>query len=127
MTESIVERPFTSLSGCLYAAHGAYMIVAGFALAVFCWLLPGLLLKVVGSGVIDPDEVPALAQGVLEHRDLLPLLAIPVIVFGIVVVNKVRFRWVWIVLGLLSMAVPAVLLIYTFVASIGLLYQSHPL
>ncbi len=37
------QKPLASLSGCLFAAHGLYTIVAGVALAAFGWILPTLL------------------------------------------------------------------------------------
>ncbi len=118
------SRPFGTLSGCLYAAHGAYLIVAGLFLAAFSWIIPILLIKVVNSGVVEQRHLPDLARGVLEHRALMPLLALPCIVFGLLLVNKVPSRSVWLVLGLLSTAIPAGLLIYTFVVTIGLLYRA---
>ena len=125
--DSIAQRPLSSLSGCLYTAHGAYLILGGFVLAVFCWLIPALLIKVTRSDVVDPDQLPRIARLVLEQRQLLPLLALPVIVFGLIVVNRVRFRALWVVLGLVWMLLPAVLLIFTFVVTIGLLYQPQEL
>ncbi len=125
--ESIAERPFNTLSGCLYTAHGAYLILAGLILAIFCWFVPSLLIKIVGSGVVDESKLPKIAHDVLEHRDWLPLLALPVIVFGLIVLNKVPPRWLWLVLGFVSMLLPAGLLIYTFVVSMGLLYQVQEL
>ncbi len=116
-------RPSQSVSGCLYAAHGAYMILAGLLLAVMCWLIPSLLAKVADSDVVDPDQLPALARWVLDTGDLMPLLALPVIVFGLIAVNKVRWPLLWVILGMVSMLLPAALLVYTFVVTIGLLYQ----
>ena len=116
-------RPSQSVSGCLYAAHGAYMILAGLLLAVMCWLIPSLLVKVADSDVVDPDQLPALARWVLGTGDLMPLLALPVIVFGLIAVNKVRWPLLWVILGMVSMVLPAALLVYTFVVTIGLLYQ----
>ncbi len=116
-------RPSQSVSGCLYAAHGAYMILAGLILAVMCWLIPRLLAKVADSDVVDPDQLPALARWVLETGDLMPLLTLPVIVFGLIAVNKVRWPLLWVILGMVSMLLPAALLVYTFVVTIGLLYQ----
>ncbi len=125
--ESVASRPFGTLSGCLYAAHGAYLIIAGLFLALFSWLIPQLLIKVVTSEVVDARDLPDVARGVLEHRALMPLLALPVVVFGLLLVNKVPSRSVWLVMGLLSTLLPAGLLIYTFVVTIAILYRGPAL
>ena len=105
-------------------AHGVYLIGAGSILAVMCWLIPKLLVKVVESDIVGIEQVPPLARWVLEHRDLMPLMALPAVVLGFVELNKkMPLRILWTLLGLLAMLAPAGLLIYTFVVSIGLLYQ----
>lgn len=120
-------RPLSSLKGWLYAAHGIYLILAGLALAVFCWLIPTLLDKVVSPDVIDPGQVPALARGVIEHRALMPLTALPAVLLGVASVSKVPLRWLWVALGLLSLLAPTVILLYTFVVTVGQLYREQPL
>lgn len=120
---SLVDSPFHSVSGCLYAAHGAYMVLAGLVLAVFSWLIPSLLVKIVTSDVVDRSRLPAAAGAVLDHRRFLPLLGVPVIVFGLILLNRVPPRWLWLVLGFLATLLPAALLIYVFVVSIGMLYR----
>jgi hypothetical protein len=100
-----------------------YLILAGGALGFLSWFIPSMLVKVVNSDVIDPRSVPETARQVIAHRDSMPLLGLPVIIFGLMVINKVPWRWLWVLLGLLSMLLPMVLLIYTFIATIGLLYQ----
>jgi hypothetical protein len=103
------------------------MIVAGAAVALMSWLIPSLLAKVVASDVIDPKDVSATARQVIELRALMPLLGLPSVVLGIVVLRKVPLRWLWTALGLLSTVLPMVLLVYVFVATIGLLYQPQDL
>lgn len=116
-----------TVSGCLYAAHGVYMIGAGLALAVFCWLIPMLLVKVTSSEVVEVERLSPTARWVLDYHDLMPLMAIPVIVLGVVALNKVPLRLLWTILGVIALLVPAALLIYTFVATIALLYDPAPL
>ena len=117
----------TSLVGCLHAAHGAYMIATGLGLGLFAWILPTLLVKVVDSGVIDPTVVPRIARQVIDHRHVMPLVAIPVIVFGLMGIKRVPPAWLWVVLGYVSLLAPAIVLVYTFVVTIGLLYRYTPL
>jgi hypothetical protein len=120
---SSAERPLASLKGCLYVAHGAYLILAGLAIGVFCWVIPYLLQSVTASDLIDPDDVRPLARWVLDHRDLMPLMGLPAVLLGVVTLFKVPLRWLWVALGVVSLIVPGVVLIYTFVVTIGLLYQ----
>ena len=93
------------------------------------WFLPQfvysvfLLQKVTGSDLIDPDRVRPLARSVLDHRDWMPLLGLPAVIFGLVTLFKTPLRWLWVTLGVVSMIVPGVILIYTFVVTVGLLYQ----
>ena len=125
------ETPHSQVSSTarrwLYRAHGVYTIVAGACLGFFCWLIPMLLHKIVAHDAVDPTNLPAAARGVLEHRGLMPLLALPAIVFGVVALTRAPWRLLWAILGLLFVLLPAVLLIYTFLTSIGLLYTYQPL
>jgi hypothetical protein len=125
MTTSSAERPLASLKGCLYVAHGVYLVLAGLVVAAFCWVIPYLLQQVVGSDLIDPDQVRPLARRVLDHRNLMPLLGLPAVIFGVLSLFKLPLRWLWITLGVLALLVPAAILIYTFVVTIGLLYQAN--
>lgn len=112
-----------SVSGCLHSLHGAYLVVAGPILGLFCWLIPALLLKVAESDLVDARQLPALAGFVLRHRVAMPLLAVPAIVLGVVAMIKVRPRWLWTTLGSLFLLLPAALLIATFVMTMALLYS----
>ncbi len=115
----------TSVKGYLYTAHGIYLVLAGLVVAAFCWVIPYLLQRVVGSELIEPDQVRPLARGVLDHRDLMPLLGLPAVVFGVASLVKLPLRWLWVTLGAISLIVPAAILVYTFVVTIGLLYQAN--
>jgi hypothetical protein len=120
---SSAERPLASLKGWLYVAHGAYLILAGLVIAAFCWVIPYLLQKVTASDLIEPDQVRPIARCVLDHRDWMPLLGLPAVIFGIMTLFKTPLRWLWVTLGVVALIVPGVVLIYTFVVTVGLLYQ----
>ncbi len=123
----IAERPSTSLIGRLHAAHGVYLIIAGLVLALFTWIIPTLLVKVIDSDVVDPTIVPPVARLVMDHRHLVPLVAVPAIAFGLAGVRRIPPAWLWVVLGSVSLLLPTLLLFYTFVVTIGLLYRYTPL
>ena len=123
MDTSTTERPLATLKGWLYVAHGAYLILAGLVIAAFCWVIPYLLQKVTASDLIDPDQVRPLARSVLDHRNWMPLLGLPAVIFGLLTLFKTPLRWLWVTLGIVFLIVPGVVLIYTFVVTIGLLYQ----
>ena len=125
--DSSAEQPVKSAIGCLAAAHGLYLVVAGLALAVFAWLIPMLLVKVVESDVIDPGSVPRAARLAIDNRGLMPIIAVPVIVFGVMGLCKVRPHWLWATLGLLALLLPGLFLLYTFLVTIAQLYQVNPL
>jgi len=111
----------------LAAIHGVYLILAGTALAGLSWLLPDRLAKLGESGAIDQAEIPWLGRLVIDHRGWLPLLAVPVVIFGLLLTTGARLRWVWLILGAMSLLIPAALLIYTAVVWIGSLYVYRPL
>ena len=123
MATGSAERPLASVKGCLYVSHGVYLILAGIVVAAFCWVIPYLLQQVVGSDLVDPDQVRPLARFVLDHRDQMPLLGLPAVVCGVASLFKLPLRWLSVAIGLLSLIVPVVILVYTFVVTIGLLYQ----
>ncbi len=127
MTDPSSKRPFTLVFGWLFAAHGVYQMIAAIALAGLSWLLPGLLEKIASSAVLGPADVPPAVQRLLANRAWLPLWALPGFVLGLLLVLKVRYRWLWMLLGVLSLLLPAMLLIYAFVALITPLYQYRPL
>ncbi|MCH8343300.1 MAG: hypothetical protein IH983_04865 [Planctomycetes bacterium] len=127
MTDPSSERPFTLVWGWLFAAHGVYQIIAAIALAGLSWLLPGLLEKIASSALLDPADVPPAVQRLLANRAWLPLWALPGFVLGWLLMLKVRYRWLWMLLGVLSLLLPAMLLVYAFVALIAPLYQYRPL
>ncbi len=127
MTHPSSERPYTLVCGWLFAAHGVYQMIAAIALAGLSWLLPGLLEKIASSEALDPADVPPAVQRLLAYRAWLPLWALPGFVLGLLLVLKVRYRWLWMLLGVLSLLLPAMLLIYAFVALIAPLYQYRPL
>ena len=127
MTDPSSKRPFTLVCGWLFAAHGVYQMIAAIALAGLSWLLPGLLEKIACSGVLDPADVPPAVQRLLANRAWLPLWALPGFVLGLLLVLKVQYRWLWMLLGVGSLLLPAMLLVYAFVALIAPLYQYRPL
>ena len=112
--ESNAQQPAKSLVGWLFAAHGLYVIIAGVALAVFAWLIPMLLVKVVDSDAID-------------NRAVMPLLAAPAIAFGVAGICKIRPHWLWATLGFLALLLAAMFLLYTFIVTMAQLYQINPL
>ncbi len=125
--DAIADRPAKSLIGWLFAAHGLYVIIAGLALAVFAWIIPTLLVKVVSSDVIDPQSVPWVARLAIDNRALVPLIAAPAIVCGVAGICKARPHWLWATLGFVALLVAALFLLYTFIVTMAQLYQVNPL
>jgi len=118
-----VTRAVKTAKGCLYAAHGIYLLGAGLCLAVLSWLLPGWLAKIADSEVVDASKLPALARWVTTHRATMPLMALPVVLCGVVMLFRVRWRWVWLVAGSIALIVPAAILIFAFVAYMAGVYS----
>ncbi len=127
MTNPSSDRPFTLVYGWLFAGHGVYQMIAAIALAGLSWLLPDLLEKIASSAVLDPADVPQAVQRLLANRAWLPLWALPGFLLGLLLMLKVRYRWLWMLLGVLSLLLPAMLLVYAFVVLIAPLYQYRQL
>ncbi len=125
--DSTAERPAKSLIGWLFAAHGLYVILVGVALAVFGWIIPMLLVKVIDSDVIDPRSVPWVARFAIDNRQLMPLIALPAIACGVAGIFKIRPHWLWATLGFVALLVAALFLLYTFIVTMAQLYQVNPL
>lgn len=125
--DEATRRSLKTAAGCLYAAHGVYMIAAGLALAAFAWIIPMLLVKVVHSDVIDPHAVPRSAMLAIDHRALMPLLAIPAIAFGVAGVCRLKPHWLWATLAFIALLLPGLFLIYVFMVTMAQLYQGNPL
>ncbi len=127
MADPSSERTLPLVSGWLFAGHGVYQMIAAIALAGLSWLLPGLLEKIASSAVLDPADAPPAVQRLLANRDWLPLWALPGFLLGLLLVLKVRYRWLWMLLGVLTLLLPAMLLVYAFVVLIAPLYQYRQL
>ncbi len=125
--DSNAERPAQSLIGWLFAAHGLYVILAGVAVAVFAWIIPMLLVKVVNSDVVDPRSVPWVARLAIDNRALMPLIAMPAIACGVAGIFKIRPHWLWASVGFVALLVAALFLLYTFIVTMAQLYQVNPL
>ncbi len=125
--DTTAERPAKTLIGWLFAAHGLYVIIAGAAVAVFAWIIPMLLVKVVNSDVIDPRSVPWAARLAIEYRALMPLIAAPAIACGVAGLCKIRPHWLWASLGFVALLAAAMFLLYTFIVTMAQLYQINPL
>ncbi len=125
--EPNAQRPAKSLIGWLFAAHGLYLVIAGLALAVFAWIIPMLLVKVVESDVIDAQSVPRLSRLAIHYRGLMPLMALPAIAFGVAGICRARPHWLWAALGLLGLLLPAIFLINSFLVTMAQLYQTNSL
>ena len=125
--DSNAQQPAKSLVGWLFAANGLYVIIAGAAVAVFAWIIPMLLVKVIDSDIIDPRSVPWAARFAIDNRALMPLIVAPAIACGVAGICKARPHWLWATLGFLALLLSALFLLYTFIVTMAQLYQMNPL
>ncbi len=121
------QRSAKTLISWLFAAHGLYVIIAGAAVAVFAWIIPMLLVKVIDSDVVDAGSVPWAARFAIDNRALMPLIVAPAIACGVAGICKARPRWLWATLGFMSLLLAALFLLYTFIVTMAQLYQVNPL
>ncbi len=103
-------------------SYGGYLVFTGIAVGFLSWWMPGLLAQLTLGG-----ETPLIVSLLAAAAGWLPLLGLPAIFCGLMVVFDVGPRRLWVALGMLSLLVPALLLIYAAVVQIGALYQPEPL
>ena len=112
-------------------ASGFGFIVSSVAAAAASWFILGKLGNYLhdpkNAGAIDPNDVPAYATRLIDHRALVALLCVAPLLAGIMLVANARPRGLWHAIGLLGLLLVIGILLVSFVSLVAPLYQYHPL
>jgi hypothetical protein len=113
------------LAGAYSAATGIYFILAAIVVGGLSYIAFNLFADVARD---QGTELPHLALWCVTNRAWLPLLTLPTLILGILIIRAVGGkRFAMVVLALLFLLVPLVLVLYCFVATVAPMYQMQPL
>lgn len=111
----------------LARGSGVAIIIAALLSAFFSWLALHFLAPIAADPPYPAAEIPAFVRGCVEHRGLVPLLALPALLCGALLVRAGRRSIALLVLGSLALAVPFVVVIACFLAIVGPMYSYREL
>lgn len=111
----------------LFRFSGLYYIIASVVLGIGAMFMPRMLDVVIKSNLASPSDLPNLAKWCMDNRGLLPLLAFPTLVCGIVLMLNPKRKWLMSILGLIAMMLPLTAILYCFIAAMSQLYNPPPL
>lgn len=89
--------------------------------------MPKMLDVVIKSDLASRSNLPNMAIWCMDNRGLLPLLALPTLVCGIVLMLNPKRKWLLSILGLIAMLLPLAAILYCFIAAMAQLYNPPPL
>ncbi|MCH8823022.1 MAG: hypothetical protein IH984_05885 [Planctomycetes bacterium] len=121
------ESPASTAKRWLFRLSGLYYILASVGLGIGAMLMPRMLDVVIRNDLASPSDLPGLAKWCMDNRSLLPLLALPTLVCGIVLMLNPKRKWLMSMLGLIAMMLPLAAILYCFIAAASQLYNPPPL
>jgi len=116
--------------GCFLRLSSFSLIAGSLGVGAIGWFV---LATMADSLRKNPDEIgplPALATACINHRNWLPLLVLPILVCGILLIARrrsVTIAWPVFMIALAWLLTLFALILYTFIMFITPLYQYHPL
>lgn len=111
----------------LFRFNGLYYIIASIVLGIGAMLMPRLLDVVVKNNLASPSDLPNMAKWCMDNRGLLPLLALPTLICGIMLMVYPKRKWLLTILGLIAMMIPLAAILYCFISAMSQLYDPPPL
>lgn len=111
----------------LFRLSGLYYIIAAVVLGIGAMMMPRFLDVVSKSDLASRNNLSGMAKWCMDNRSLLPLLALPTLVCGIVLMLNQKRKWLMSMLGLIAMMLPLAAILYCFIAAMAQLYNPPPL
>jgi len=134
MTDHVTEGQRDEVAAAIGTARrwmsvgsGVSMIFAALVGGALLWLPLHFLADIVADPPYPRSEIPPLVVMCVAYRASVPLLAIPTLICGILLVRARRRSWLLLIVGMLGMLVPLALVLYCFVGIIGPMYEMHPI
>ncbi len=115
------------LTRVLGRATGLGLVVGAPACGLLGWLALSLLAGLVVDPPYPPDEVPAFVAWCVTVRVAVPVLALPALLCGALLLRRPRRPWLLSVFGSLSLLIPAAVVMYCFVMVVAPMYRYRPL
>jgi hypothetical protein len=115
------------LIGRSSTAFAIYLVVGALACAALCWLPLHLLSDLVADPPYPKTEIPGHVRAAVEHRALVPLLALPALACGIALLRESAPKRTLITAGTAALVVPVVVTLYCVVRLVAPLYEMHEL
>jgi len=111
----------------LFRFSGLYYVLASVGLGIGAMLMPRLLDVVIKNDLASRKDLSQLTLWCADNRNLLPLLALPTLICGIVLMLNPKRKWLMSTLGLVAMLLPLAAILYCFIAAASQLYNPPPL
>lgn len=111
----------------LFRFSGLYYIIAAIVLGIGASMMPRMLDVVIKNDLASRNDLPAMAKWCMDYRSLLPLLALPTLACGIILIVNPKRKWLMNILGSISMLLPLAAILYCFIAAASQLYNPPPL
>ena len=111
----------------LFRLSGLYYIIVAVGLGIGTSLMPRLLDVVIKNDLASRSDLSSFANWCLDNRSLLPLLALPALVCGILLMVYPKRKWLLSILGIVTMLLPLAAIMYCFIAAASQLYNPPPL
>ncbi len=121
------ETPASTAKRWLFRFNGLYYIIASVGLGIGAMLMPRLLDVVIKNNLTSRNDLPGMAKWCMDNRGLLPLLALPTLVCGILLMVNPKRKWLITILGLIAMLMPVAAILYCFISAMAQLYDPPPL
>lgn len=122
-----IESSASSAKRWLFRLSGLYYVIASVVLGIGAMFMPRMLDVVIKNNLASPSDLPNLAKWCMDNRGLLPLLALPTLVCGMVLMLNPKRKWLMSILGLIAMMLPLAAILYCFIAAMSQLYNPPPL
>ena len=111
----------------LGVSSGVYAIGGSVGCGLLGWLVLRLLAPLAADPPYPASQVPAFVRWCVEHRLVIPLLAVPAFACGLLLLRAPRRIIALVVISMLAMVLPAGVAMYCFLRLIAPMYQYQPL
>ncbi|MCP3904699.1 MAG: hypothetical protein GY715_13815, partial [Planctomycetes bacterium] len=106
-------------------AAAIYLVVGAVACGALGWLPLHLLRELAVDPPYPKSEIPGLAAAAVEHRAIVPLLALPALLCGIALLRTSWSPRSILTVGTIALLLPLAVTLYCFVSLVAPLYQMH--